>query len=68
MNEGVLKHRPPMIYNNNEDLSKKIINLKHNKKLCNQLSKKSLKFAKKFEEKKVFLEYLKIINFNKKHS
>ena len=57
-----------MIYNNNEDLSKKIINLKHNKKLCNQLSKKSLKFAKKFEEKKVFLEYLKIINFNKKHS
>ena len=53
-------------YNNNNELIKKIIDLKKNKKLSNELSKKSLKFVKKFTEKKISLEYLRIVNFNRK--
>jgi glycosyltransferase involved in cell wall biosynthesis len=54
-------------YNNNDDLIKKIIYLKNNKKISNKFSKKSLKFVKTLSEKKVSLEYLKVVNFNKKH-
>jgi polysaccharide biosynthesis protein PslH len=55
-------------YNNNNDLIKKIINLKNNKKLSNDFSAKSLKFIKKFSDNRVSPEYLKIAQFNKKHS
>lgn len=54
-------------YSNNNELIKKIVNLKNNKKLSNRLSKKSVKFAKELIEDKVCLAYLKIVNFNKKH-
>jgi hypothetical protein len=54
-----------MSYNNNSDLVKKIINLKNNKKLSITLSKKSLKFSKKFSEDNVYSKYSKILNFNK---
>ena len=55
-------------YNNNNDLIKKIINLKNNKKLSNDFSRKSLKFIKKFSDNRISPEYLKITQFNKKHS
>ena len=57
-----------MDYNNSNELIKKIIGLKKNKRLSISLSKKSLKFIKKFSENKVCLEYLKIVNFSKKLS
>ena len=53
-------------YNNNLELIKKILNLKNNKKLGKKFSKKSLAFVKKLNSNKISLEYLKIINFNKK--
>lgn len=53
-------------YNNNSELIKKIIDLKKNKRLSDKLSKKSLKFVKNFTEKKISLEYLRIVNFNRK--
>ena len=49
-------------YNNNNELIKKVVNLKKNKKLSEKLSKKSLKYIKKFSENKVSVEYLKIVN------
>ena len=53
-------------YNNNSELIKKIIDLKKNKRLSDKLSKKSLKFVKNFTEKKISLEYLRIVNFSRK--
>ena len=53
-------------YNNNSELIKKIIDLKKNKRLSDKLSKKSLKFVKNFTENKISLEYLRIVNFNRK--
>lgn len=53
-------------YNNNLELIKKILNLKNNKKLSKKFSKKSLAFVKKLNSNKISLEYLKIVNFNKK--
>ena len=53
-------------YNTNDDLIKKIIGIKKNKKLSNRLSKNSLKFVKKFSDQNVSLKYLKIVNFSKK--
>ena len=52
-------------YNNNNDLVKKIVNLKNNKKLSRKFSNKSLKFLKEFSEKKVCSKYLKIVSLNK---
>ena len=52
-------------YNNNNDLVKKIINLKNNKKLSRKFSNKSLKFLKEFSEEKVCSKYLKIVSLNK---
>jgi len=52
-------------YSNNNDLVKKIINLKNNKKLSNKFSNKSLKFLKEFSEEKVCSKYLKIVSLNK---
>ena len=52
-------------YSNNNDLVKKVVNLKNNKKLSNKFSNKSLKFLKEFSEDKVCSKYLKIVNFNK---
>ena len=52
-------------YSNNNDLVKKIINLKNNKKLSRKFSNKSLKFLKEFSEKKVCSKYLKIVSLNK---
>ena len=53
-------------YNNNKELIEKIVNLKNNRKLSKKLSKKSLVFVKKLKSNKINLEYLKIVNFNKK--
>ena len=53
-------------YNNNNELIKKIINLKNNKKLSEKLSKNSLAFVRKLKSNKISLKYLKIVNFNKK--
>ena len=53
-------------YNNNKELIEKIVNLKNNKKLSKKLSKESLVFIKKLKSNKINLEYLKIVNFNKK--
>ena len=55
-------------YKNNDELIKKIIDLKNNKKLSNKFSKKSLKFVKKLNNNKIFFKYLKIVNFSKKLS
>ena len=52
-------------YNNNNDLVKKIVNLKNNKKLSRKFSNKSLKFLKEFSEEKVCSKYLKIVSLNK---
>jgi len=52
-----------MNYNNNNELIKKIINLKNNKKLSKNFSKKSLAFARNLKPNKINLEYLKIVNF-----
>ena len=52
-------------YNNNNDLVKKIVNLKNNKKLSRKFSDKSLKFLKEFSEEKVCSKYLKIVSLNK---
>ena len=52
-------------YSNNNDLVKKIINLKNNKKLSRKFSNKSLKFLKEFSEEKVCSKYLKIVSLNK---
>ena len=52
-------------YHNNEDLIKKILKLKKEKKLCNKYSKKSNKCIKKFLWKKIRREYLKVTKFNK---
>lgn len=52
-------------YRNNEDLIKKILRFKKEKKLCNKYSKKSNKCIKKFLWKKIRREYLKITKFNK---
>ncbi|MDC0433308.1 glycosyltransferase [Pelagibacteraceae bacterium] len=52
-------------YNDNNDLVKKIVNLKNNKKLSKKFSNKSLKFLKEFREEKVCSKYLKIVSFNK---
>lgn len=52
-------------YRNNEDLIKKILKFKKEKKLCNKYSKKSNKCIKKFLWKKIRREYLKITKFNK---
>jgi len=48
-------------YNDEDDLVKKINKLRYDKKLSNQISKKSLKFITKFTWKKIEKEYLKII-------
>ena len=50
-------------YNNNNELIKKIIDLKKNKRLSKSLSKKSIGFIKKFSESKIYLEYQKVVNF-----
>ena len=55
-------------YNNNNELIKKIIDLKNNKKLSNKLSQKSFRFIKKFTNNKVCLEYLNIVSLSKKLS
>ena len=52
-------------YNNNNDLVKKIVNLKNNKKFSRKFSNKSLKFLKEFSEEKVCSKYLKIVSLNK---
>jgi hypothetical protein len=52
-------------YRNNEDLIKKILKFKKEKKLCNKYSKKSNKCIKKFLWKKIRREYLKVTKFNK---
>ena len=52
-------------YNNNNDLVKKIVNLKNNKKLSRKFSNKSFKFLKEFSEEKVCSKYLKIVSLNK---
>ena len=52
-------------YHNNEDLIKKILKFKKEKKLCNKYSKKSNKCIKKFLWKKIRREYLKVTKFNK---
>ena len=48
-------------YNDDNDLINKINKLKNDKKLSNQISRKSLKYVSKFNWKKVGKEYLKII-------
>ena len=49
-------------YSNENDLVEKIKKLKRNKRLSNQISKRSLLFVKKFTWNKIQKEYLKIIN------
>ena len=48
-------------YKNNNELIKKIIDLNKNKKLSDKLSKKSLKYVKKFSDNNICSEYLKIV-------
>ena len=48
-------------YNDEDDLVKKINKLRYDKKLSNQISKKSLRFITKFTWKNIEKEYLKII-------
>ncbi len=48
-------------YNNVDDLVIKINKFKNDKKLSNQISKKSLRFIKKFTWQKIQKEYLKVI-------
>ena len=49
-------------YSDEDDLLVKIDKLKNDKKLCNRISKKSLRFINKFTWQKIQKEYLKIIS------
>ena len=48
-------------YKENHDLINLIVKLKDNKKISNQISKKSIKFVKNYSWKKIGREYIKII-------
>jgi glycosyltransferase involved in cell wall biosynthesis len=50
-------------YNNNSELILSIVKLRNSKNISNKFSKKSLKFAKIFNENKVCSKYLKIVKF-----
>ena len=52
-----------LTFKNNEEIIKKIIDLKKDKKKSNYYSKKSIQFSKKLYWKKVGLKYLKLLNF-----
>ena len=48
-------------YKENHDLINLIVKLKNNKKISNQISKKSIKFVKNYSWKKIGRQYIKII-------
>ncbi len=51
-----------IIYKSNEDLIKKIVEIKNKKTLWNKFSKRSISFVKKFKWKNVSLKYFKLVN------
>ena len=52
-----------IIFKDNQELIKKVIDLKNNRSKSILFSKKSLKFSKKLNWKKVGLKYIKLFNF-----